>query len=85
VSFTPGRRDGLLTVDLTKEGSPAGSQSSHIVICDDPNSLLTWEGQPVTFPNLMGYLAINRANVTVYPLQERYMAALRADFFSAKE
>jgi hypothetical protein len=82
VSFTPGRRDGLLEF-ATWSGDPTDTQDrrGRMLLAAEPGARITVDGQPVDLKGLLAWL-VDHANprVILHPLSERYNAALQAEF-----
>jgi hypothetical protein len=75
VSFMPGRRDAVLTLYFNADEVP----KPHLLSLTDESSL-TIDGRPASAAELLAWLLATDAEVTIFPLAERYTLSLRGDF-----
>lgn len=81
VSFTPGRDDGLLIIDLWSGDPNNTQQRSHMLLARWSGTRITVDGEPADLKALLAWLAdCPKPKVVLHPLPERYGAALQAEF-----
>ena len=72
VRFRPGERDVELFID--------GNLRSVHLLTNDPDASVTVDGFSCISRDIIHWLAIHPCRVTIYPLADRYGAALKAEF-----